>query len=155
MIENSTLTLSKNTNEYHSADLAKKDIYGQATETRNHWKSLIFEYLISAQFYRQHSNPPLWTDYHYHNFQVTLTLTSPCNKADLYGVDMIEAQKILEAVCEQIPSKVNELPECINGTTEQLCLYFASQVRFKDPQVQIKSVSVSETPERVTKISFA
>jgi 6-pyruvoyl tetrahydropterin synthase len=126
----------------------------KSSDTLKPKRYLQFEYLISSNFYRQHCNPPIWTNYHYHDFQVTLHLTSLCYSTDLYGVDMIEVEKILQDVCDRIPKIINELPECPEGTTEQLCIYFASVVQFPDPNIKIKAVSVSESPERVTKLSL-
>ena len=154
MTKNSPTTLVRKSSD-NVNDLSREANVFQNANANNNWQSLVFEYFISGNFYRQHSNPPLWTDYHYHDFQVTLQLKSVCNQKDLYGVDMIEAQKILDAVCQRLPNKINELPECANGTTEQLCLYFASQIKFNDPQVCLESVSVSETPERVTKLNLS
>lgn len=61
---------------------------------------------------------------------------------------MIEAEKLLNQWANAIPEVVNELPTCPGGTTEEMCLYFA-QIPMAD-HIQITSVSVSETPERVT-----
>lgn len=66
----------------------------------------------------------------------------------MYGVDMIEAEKILNKWVENIPEIVNDLPMCPGGTTEEMCLYFAKLQMVN--HIPIISVSVSETPERVT-----
>lgn len=63
---------------------------------------------------------------------------------------MVEAENILISYCDRIPEKINDLKECPNGTTEQLCHYFLSQVKFVDKRIKILSVSVSETNNRVT-----
>ena len=98
MTENSQITLIRENSLDNKVELTEKTKIFRAARANNRWKSLVFEYSISTKFYRQHSNPPLWRDYHYHDFQVTLQLKSVCNQQDLYGVNMIEAQQILDSV---------------------------------------------------------
>lgn len=109
-----------------------------------------FDYLIAASFNRQHYNPPFWLDEHPHDFQVQLHLQAICRPEDLYGLDMVETQKGLQAWCDRLPERINDSPQCPLGTTEQLCLYFA-QIPLHE-HIKIVSVSVSETPERITKL---
>ena len=110
---------------------------------------ILFEYEISADFTRLHYNPPLWLDLHPHDFKVTLHLESPCYATDLYGVDMVEAENLLKLAIADLPPGINDSPDCPDGTTEQLCLYFA-KIQFPDPEIRIKAVKVYECPERAT-----
>lgn len=110
---------------------------------------IYFEYEISAGFTRLHCNPPLWTDLHPHDFKVTLHLEAPRYATDLYGMDMVEAENLLKLAIADLPPAINDSPDCPDGTTEQLCLYFA-KMQFPDPEVRLKSVKVSECPERAT-----
>ncbi len=107
---------------------------------------------MSVDFTREHCNPPIWTDYHSHDFRLVVELSSLCFEGDLYGVDMIEVEELIKQIISKIPTKINELKECPNGTTEQLCKYFANKIKFSDRCIKIKSISVSETPNRVTKL---
>lgn len=111
-----------------------------------------FAYVVSVDFTRKHCNPPIWTDYHSHDFRLVVELSSPCKKGDLYGVDMIEAEETIRQITGEIPLKINDLEECPNGTTEQLCKYFANKIQFSDRRIKIISISVSETPNRITKL---
>jgi hypothetical protein len=63
---------------------------------------------------------------------------------------MFEAEKALSIFCSHIPEKINEMPECPNGTTEQLCHYFLSTIKFVDERVKLLSVSVCENNNRET-----
>lgn len=63
---------------------------------------------------------------------------------------MVEAEKILTQAIEQVPALINDLPSCVNGTTEQLCHYFLNTIKFRDREIKIISVSVSETANRIT-----
>lgn len=116
---------------------------------------LNFSYKISGSFSRFHGNPPVWTDQHWHQFSVELELASTQSPGDMYGVDMVEMQQLLQGFIDRIPDSVNDLPGCKSGTTEALCGYFAG-VRswISDPQVTVRSVSVSECPERVTTLEL-
>lgn len=109
----------------------------------------IFEYEISAGFTRLHYNPPLWLDLHPHDFKVTLHLEAPCYPTDLYGLDMVEAENLLKLAIADLPPAINDSPDCPDGTTEQLCEYFA-KIQFPDPEIRIKTVKVHECPERAT-----
>lgn len=99
---------------------------------------------------RYHCNPPIWEEYHPHDFIVTIKLESRCNYGDLYGVDMVEAEKQLNQIINTIPAQINDLESCPNGTTEQLCVFFADNLTFCDPNIKLKEVIVGETPERLT-----
>ena len=111
-----------------------------------------YHYQIKAKFKRLHCNPPIWHDYHCHDFEVTLVVKSPCYAGDIYGVDMIEAEQTLQQLINGIPEKINDLRDCSLGTTEQLCNYFLKKIQFCDRSIKIVSISVSETPNRVTKL---
>ncbi len=113
---------------------------------------LVFQYLISAVFRRKHYNPPIWQDAHYHNFTVSLELEAECRERDLYGLDMVETEKLLQQYVNELPETLNDCSKCLNGTTEQLCLYFAGIEL--DNHIQLKSVAVAECPERVTVLKF-
>ncbi|MBD1995194.1 hypothetical protein H6G00_00940 [Leptolyngbya sp. FACHB-541] len=99
---------------------------------------------------RKHCNPPIWTDTHFHNFQITLHLQAVRGVSAMYGIDMIEVEMLLKAWAEALPEVVNEHPLCIGGTTEDLCLYFA-RIEL-DPHIQLLRVDVAETPERITSL---
>ena len=109
------------------------------TNSQVYWRKIksffspsFLDYTIKSTFKRQHCNPPIWHDYHYHDFELTVELRSPCSENDLYGVDMVEAEKIINSITDVLPERINELKECPQGTTEQLCYYFAKLIKFSD-----------------------
>ncbi|HEY9748537.1 MAG TPA: hypothetical protein V6C63_07655 [Allocoleopsis sp.] len=108
-----------------------------------------FDYEISAVFQRLHCNPPKSLDLHPHAFEVTLHLKAIRDPGQLYGLDMCYVQKQLQEWCDRIPPTVNDLIP--SGTTEDLCLYF-TQIPL-EKSIQLTAVSVSETPERVTRLN--
>lgn len=79
-----------------------------------------------------------------------IELKARCNYGDLYGVDMVEAEKQLKQIIATIPTQINDLESCPNGTTEQLCVFFADNLVFSDRNIKLKKVTVGETPERLT-----
>lgn len=109
----------------------------------------MFEYQIGAKFKRKHSNPPIWTDVHEHEFEVVFYLRALKLPTDLYGIDMVEVEQLVQCAIADIPELINDLSHCSNGTTEQLCQYFA-ELNLFDPQIEVIAVSVSECPERIT-----
>lgn len=109
---------------------------------------LLYHYQIEAQFERQHHNPPVWTEPHTHNFQVRLYISAIKVPSNLYGLDMVEVEQILRNHIEQLPSSINDHPECPHGTTEELCAYFAS-IQLPTT-VALTGVAVAECPERWT-----
>jgi 6-pyruvoyl-tetrahydropterin synthase len=114
---------------------------------------LAFDYRIAYQLTRLHYNPPIWLDSHPHRFSVELTLRAVCRSNDLYGLDMVEVQRILTHFAESLPEVINDSPHIPLGTTEQLCLYFFGLKALLDPHITIVSVSVSEECGRVTSLS--
>lgn len=102
---------------------------------------------------RQHCNPPIWTDYHFHSFEISLELSATCQPGDLYGLDIVEMESKLHLWGEQLPEKINEHPACPHGTTEEMCLYFAEIPL--EPHVKLLGVSVSETPNRATTLRLS
>lgn len=128
---------------YHNTLPIEPDSYREA---------LTFNYTIKVKFHRQHCNPPLWTDLHFHTFEVTLELEAVCQPRDLYGLDMVEVENQLYLWAEQLPEIVNEHPLCPHGTTEEMCLYFTKIP--VDSHIKILSASVSETPNRVTTLKL-
>jgi hypothetical protein len=66
----------------------------------------------------------------------------------MYGVDMIDAENTLKLVLDSIPDPVNDLIP--SGTTEAIAQYVLDNYQLSDTQINITSVSVSETPERTT-----
>ncbi|MGF1491081.1 MAG: hypothetical protein ACFBSC_01230 [Microcoleaceae cyanobacterium] len=111
-----------------------------------------FTYKISTGFRRQHCNPPLWFDLHFHDFVVTLVLKAICRPGDLYGIDMVDMENRLQAWSKQLPDVVNQHPDCPHGTTEELCSYFA-QIPLES-HVCLLSVSVSESTHRTTTLTL-
>lgn len=111
---------------------------------------ILFHYEISTTVRRQHFNPPIWTDAHYHDFRVTLHLQALLEPAAMYGIDMVEAEQRLHGWAEQLPEVVNNHPDCGGGTTEELCLYFAQMPL--EAHMELLRVDVSEVPERVTSL---
>ncbi|MGB3535640.1 MAG: 6-carboxytetrahydropterin synthase [Microcoleaceae cyanobacterium] len=111
-------------------------------------EAITFLYTIKTTLCRQHFNPPIWQNPHFHDFEITLELLATCNPGDLYGLDMVEVENQLKNRAEMLPDLINEHPLCPHGTTEEMCLYFA-QISL-DSQIKILQVSVSETPNRVT-----
>ena len=111
-------------------------------------ESLTFNYTIKTTLHRQHFNPPIWKDCHFHDFEISLELQAVRHPEDLYGLDMVEMENQLQVWAKQLPEIVNDHPLCPHGTTEEMCLYF-SRIPI-DNHIQIMRVSVSETPNRVT-----
>lgn len=111
-------------------------------------EALIFTYQIKTTLHRQHFNPPIWTDAHFHDFEITLELEAVRYPEDLYGLDMVEMENLLQLWAKQLPPIINNHPLCPHGTTEEMCLYF-SRIPVDHP-IKIIQVSVSETPNRVT-----
>lgn len=122
-------------------------------EKQVHHQPITFNYTIKATFFRQHCNPPIWTDFHYHTFEIILELAAICQPGDLYGLDMVEMENKLNLWAEKLPEKINEHPLCPHGTTEEMCFYFA-QIPV-EPHVKLLSVSISETPSRVTTLQLS
>jgi hypothetical protein len=122
-------------------------------ENQVHHQPVTFNYTIKATLRRQHCNPPIWTNFHYHTFEIILELAAICQPGDLYGLDMVEMENKLYIWAEQLPEKINEHPLCPHGTTEEMCLYFA-QIPV-EPHVKLLSVSVSETSNRVTTLKLS
>ena len=115
-------------------------------------QSLIFDYQIRAVLRRQHHNPPIWIENHWHDFQVTLHLRAQRNPSDMYGLDMVEMEQRLQEWGGRLPIIVNDCPLCPGGTTEELCCYFASIPL--ESHVTLIGVSVAENPERLTYLSI-
>ncbi len=109
---------------------------------------ITFLYTIKTTLHRQHFNPPIWHNPHFHDFEITLELEAICYPGDLYGLDMVEVENQLKNWAEILPDLINDHPLCPHGTTEEMCVYFA-QIPL-DSQIKILQVSVSETPNRVT-----
>ena len=124
-----------------------------APEAQVHKGSIAYEYRISAHFRRRHCNPPLWYDAHAHDFTVTLTLAASRPPTGLYGLDMIALERDLTAWTTALPEVLNECDRCPHGTTEELCHYFAELPL--EAHVRLLSVSVAESPERITILRFA
>ncbi|MGB3403310.1 MAG: 6-carboxytetrahydropterin synthase [Microcoleaceae cyanobacterium] len=116
-------------------------------------QAVTFLYTIKTTLHRQHFNPPIWHDPHFHLFEITLELEATCYPEDLYGLDMVEVENQLKDWAELLPEIINEHPQCCHGTTEQMCVYF-SQIPI-DPHIKIRQVSVSETPNRVTTLPLS
>jgi 6-pyruvoyl-tetrahydropterin synthase len=110
---------------------------------------MIFDYQISATFRRKHFNLP-HADHHYHDFRVTLHLQAERHKGEMYGLDMCEVERLLQATCDRIPDVVNDLIS--SGTTEEMCLWFG--FISLPSNVKLIQVDVAETPERVTSWRF-
>lgn len=109
-----------------------------------------YQYQISASTRRMHGNPPIWDDFHPHTFQVVAEIRADRLPRALYGLDMIEAERVLQVVLNALPATVNDHPLCPYGTTEELCSYVAQELQSWLPAHAILlTVSVSETPERV------
>ncbi|MDY7020472.1 MAG: hypothetical protein SWJ54_03795 [Cyanobacteriota bacterium] len=121
-------------------------------ERQIHHQSITFDYTIKTTLSRQHCNPPIWTDFHFHTFEIILELAATCQPGDLYGLDMVEMENKLYLWAEKLPEKINEHPLCPHGTTEEMCLYFA-QIKL-EPHVKLLRVSVSETANRVTTLKL-
>ena len=130
--------------------ITRKPSYLSALNTgsQNDWDALKFDYIISENFTRNHSNPPLWVHAHAHDFRVEIFLQSTCCKDDLYGLDMVDCSRMLREYIELIPTSINDHPMCPNGTTEQMCYLFSKFL--VDSHVTITQVRVSETPDRFT-----
>lgn len=116
-------------------------------------QTITFLYTIKTSICRQHFNPPIWHDAHFHQFEITLELEATCYPADLYGLDMVEVENQLQNWAELLPEVVNEHPLCPHGSTEEMCIYFA-QIPL-DPHIKIRQVSVSENANRVTTLPFS
>lgn len=89
---------------------------------------------------------------HSHDFRVVLHLRAARAGRDLFGLDMVEIEKLLKSTIDRLPEVVNDLEGYPNGTTEQLCEYFAHSIELRDREVELVAISVSETPGRVTKL---
>ncbi len=113
---------------------------------------LVFDYRIGCQLLRRHYNPPVWLDSHPHRFSIEVTLRAVCHPCDLYGVDMVEAQRLLTHFAESLPEVINDSPYVPLGTTEQLCLYFFGLKTLLDRHIKIVEVSVSEETGRITSL---
>lgn len=124
--------------------------YRQAIAQPTRTQPILFHYEISTIIRRQHFNPPIWTDAHYHDFRVTLHLQAMLESAAMYGIDMVEVEQRLRGWAEQLPEVVNNHPTCEGGTTEELCLYFAQMPL--DAHMDLLRVDVSEVSERVTSL---
>jgi hypothetical protein len=111
---------------------------------------LTYHYEVSTPFSRQHSNPPLFSDRHWHCFRVTLFLETSQYSGDLYGCDMIEIENLLKEAVSKLPQCLNDLPGYESGTTEAICCYFGRiQDLLSDPLCRLVKISVSETSDRV------
>ncbi|GEM_PF-1311263 len=124
--------------------------YRQAIANPTRELPILFHYQISIKVRRQHYNPPIWTDAHYHDFRVTLHLQAVLETTAMYGIDMVEAEQRLRDWAAQLPEVVNNHPTCGGGTTEELCLYFA-QIPL-DSHIDLLRVDVAEVPERITSL---
>lgn len=129
----------KSTIPYHNIVEVNEQVYREP---------LTFNYTIKTTLHRQHFNPPIWWDCHFHNFEISLELQAVRQPEDLYGLDMVEMENQLQVWAKQLPEIINDHPLCPHGTTEEMCLYI-SQIPI-DSHIQILRVSVSETPNRVT-----
>ena len=117
---------------------------------------VLFYYQIEQSFSRKHHNPPVWTQPHYHQFRVRLSLAAVKVPSNLYGLDMVEVEQMLRNHIEQLPDSINRHPDCPHGTTEELCAYFAN-IKLPEP-IALTEVAVAECPERwtiITPDSFA
>lgn len=119
-----------------------------SADSQVHRSSVTFQYRISYRLRRQHYNPPIWTQVHYHTFDISILLESVRSANDMYGVDIVEWESRLQQWAESIPATVNDLPGYELGTTEDMCIYI-SKIPLDD-HIKIIQVSVSETPQRVT-----
>ncbi|MEL6853484.1 MAG: 6-carboxytetrahydropterin synthase [Cyanobacteria bacterium J06607_13] len=147
-------TCLKTTSREHyptEVDKLGSPVYRSVLQTQEmHDQPASFDYEISVDFSRTHCNPPVWHDVHPHDYRVTLVITSTRRPEDLYGLDMVEAERLLRAYVDELPECINDHPGTRDGTTEALCLYFAGRP-LSDPLARLVSVSVAETPERVTR----
>jgi hypothetical protein len=132
----------------HNESPPYRQLDGQLLEQLSQRQECWFYYQISYTFRRQHSNPPIWTDAHWHEFEVKLHLRALRDRSSMYGIDMIEVESLLKDWSEQLPQLVNDHPLVKGGTTEDLCQYFA-QIKL-DPHIEVVAVEVGETPNRVT-----
>ena len=119
-----------------------------APDAQANRRELTFEYKIRYKMRRQHFNPPLFKQAHFHAFGIEITFQAVCGAADLYGIDIIEYENKVQNWAEQLPQIINEFPSLEIGTTEDLCWYFA-QIPTGD-RVKILAVAIDETPERTT-----
>ncbi|MEM9216200.1 MAG: 6-carboxytetrahydropterin synthase [Cyanobacteria bacterium P01_F01_bin.150] len=112
----------------------------------------VFDYDIRYTLTRQHYNPPVSPreEIHFHDFEITLELRAQRQPPSIYGLDMVNVANQLKAYADQIPLLVNDHPDIPTGTTEQMCEYFVHIPL--DSHIQLLSVSVSECPERVTRL---
>lgn len=118
------------------------------------YRSLVREqaisYQVSCKFIRLHANPPLWNDFHPHEFIVSIQLVSIVQPEDMYGCDLIEAEKMLEAIVDSIPTKINDLIP--SGTIEAIAIYIRDRWQLPDPEVKFVNISVGENSNRVVTI---
>lgn len=112
-------------------------------------QATVYRYVISARFWRYHKNPPTWHDYHEHHFIVSIELEAIQGERDMYGLNMVEAERILHQKISEIPEYINEHPALWGGTTEQLCQFFKT-IAWGDNSIRIKGIGVGETSERMT-----
>jgi len=139
-----------NAQSHYPAELQGTTAPYQLTKLAPRRSPTVFHYQISANLRRQHSNPPIWNDAHYHDFRVTLHLRAVRGVCSMYGVDMIEQENLLKFFCDALPDVVNDHPLCGGGTTEDLCQYFAT-MQF-DPHIDLVQVDVAETGDRITSL---
>lgn len=138
---------------HYPAELQGQVAPYQTTNLAPRRSPTIFHYQISAKLRRQHFNPPIWTDSHYHDFRVTLHLRAVRGVSAIYGVDMVEQENLLKFFCDALPDVVNDHPLCSGGTTENLCEYFAT-MQF-DPHIELLQVDIAETRDRITSLQLS
>ena len=89
-------------------------------------------------------------DIHAHDFRIMLQLRAERRPSELYGLDMVNVEQQLKHYADQFPPLINDHPQTPKGTTEEMCEYFSHMPL--GPHIQLLAVSVSECPERVTRL---
>ena len=97
---------------------------------------------------RLHANPPIWNEFHAHNFSAMIELVSIVQPEDMYGVDMVEAENALKAIVNDFPQPINLLIPA--GTTEAIAQFILDRFSLPDPKIKVVWVGVGETLNRLT-----
>ena len=126
-----------------------QEVIRQSDKTTGSQAAIAFSYEIKGCFGRFYSSTGLKIDEQWNEFEVTLVIGAVRGVGDRVGLNTDRAEKALHLLIAEIPQVIGEMPECPNGTIEELCEFFAglSQV-FDSRSTRLLAVKVAESGTR-------
>ena len=126
-----------------------QEVINQNKEAASRQTATAFSYEIKGCFRRFYSSTGLKIDEEWNEFEVTLVIGAVRGVGDRVGLNTVKAEKALHMLINEIPQAIGDMPECPNGTIEELCEFFAglSQV-FDSRSTRLLAVKLAESGTR-------